>query len=189
MSSHSSQHLVIAAELFARNAHAGQTYDGQPYAEAHLAEVVKWLNAIVALDCPHWTNKTKCDALQAAWLHDVVEDTSTGIALIRSQFGTDVADLVEVLTDAPGRTRAARKRKTYPIIRVAGEVAVAIKLADRIANVYASLHGEGYNDSQKHRDTYVMEQTHFSNTLRIEGELRRSWNVLEHMIDTIRWVG
>lgn len=76
----------------------------------------------------------------AAWLHDVVEDTrdrnnEVRVRDIEEIFGEDVALLVGAVTSEPGENRKVRNALTYPKIRAAGPRAVALKLADRIANV------------------------------------------------------
>jgi (p)ppGpp synthase/HD superfamily hydrolase len=74
------------------------------------------------------------DLLVAAWLHDVVEDTSVKIRDIVENFGEDVAELVRAVTNEPGQNRAAKFAATFPKIRNAGARALKLKLADRIAN-------------------------------------------------------
>jgi (p)ppGpp synthase/HD superfamily hydrolase len=76
----------------------------------------------------------------AAWLHDVVEDTrgrsnEVKIRDIEERFGEDVAKLVGAVTSEEGPNRKIRNALTYPKIREVGYRAVALKLADRIANV------------------------------------------------------
>jgi guanosine-3',5'-bis(diphosphate) 3'-pyrophosphohydrolase len=78
----------------------------------------------------------------SAWLHDVIEDTrdrSNEVKLrdIEEIFGDDIAVLVGAVTSEPGENRKVRNALTYPKIRAAGTLAVALKLADRIANVEA----------------------------------------------------
>ena len=76
----------------------------------------------------------------AAWLHDVIEDTRGRANEVKTRdieelFGDHVAALVEAVTSEPGPNRKTRNALTYPKIRAAGVEAVALKLADRIANV------------------------------------------------------
>jgi (p)ppGpp synthase/HD superfamily hydrolase len=76
----------------------------------------------------------------AAWLHDVVEDTRDKTNEVKSRdirevFGEGVAKLVEAVTSERGENRKVRNALTYPKIRAGGVLAVALKLADRIANV------------------------------------------------------
>ncbi len=53
----------------------------------------------------------------------------------------DVLGLVESVTDEQGANRAERKKRTYPKIAAGGHRSVTLKLADRIANVEASILG------------------------------------------------
>ena len=76
--------------------------------------------------------------LIAAWLHDTLEDTTLSRAEVEANFGAVVAELVWRVTDEPGATRKERKPATYRKTRE-NEAAVVLKLADRIANVEASL--------------------------------------------------
>ncbi len=76
----------------------------------------------------------------AAWLHDVVEDTvgrdnEVRVRDIEEIFGEGVAVLVGAVTSVKGENRKIRNALTYPNIRDAGNAAVALKLADRIANM------------------------------------------------------
>lgn len=76
--------LVKAAEAYARRCHAGQTDKcGVPYIE-HPRTVASLLR----------DPKEKC----VAWLHDTVEDSSATVEDIRSIFGDEIADAVELLT-------------------------------------------------------------------------------------------
>jgi (p)ppGpp synthase/HD superfamily hydrolase len=86
--------------------------------------------------------------LVATWLHDTLEDTNATYEELEVHFGREVADLVQAVTDAPGKNRKERKAKTYPMIRKAGKYAVAIKLADRLANMKAAV-DEGKTDLQR----------------------------------------
>lgn len=122
--------LVHRAQAFATGAHAaiGQVrkYTGSPYI-VHPANVVELVQS-VQHDGP---------MLAAAWLHDVVEDTSVSIDLIADQFGQYVAMLVGWLTDvskpADGN-RATRKAMDLAHIAQAPADAQTIKLADLIDN-------------------------------------------------------
>jgi len=76
----------------------------------------------------------------AAWLHDVVEDTQGKANEVRARdleelFNEDVANLVSAVTSENGPNRKTRNALTYPKIRETGARAIALKLADRIANV------------------------------------------------------
>lgn len=113
-------------KFFAAVKHAGQTYgSGLPYTH-HLAAVEQVLRRF---------NITDESLLTASWLHDVVEDTETKLKEIEEMFGPEVARLVHAVTNEDGPNRKTRHALTYPKIREAGDKAIRLKLADRIANV------------------------------------------------------
>jgi (p)ppGpp synthase/HD superfamily hydrolase len=73
--------------------------------------------------------------LEAAILHDTIEDTDTTAAEIEELFGTDVASLVVEMTDdmsLPSGERKARQIVRAPSLSTRAKY---IKLADKIANV------------------------------------------------------
>lgn len=73
--------------------------------------------------------------LQAAVLHDTLEDTDTSLAEIETFFGTDVASIVAEVTDDKGLNKVARKR--YQVMRAAeaSYEARLVKLADKLYNL------------------------------------------------------
>jgi len=121
------QKLVPLARAFALNAHKDQKYGKLPY-EFHLRAVVAAM-----------PNYSSDEAVAAAWLHDTVEDTETTLHDIRQTFGGKVARLVDAVTDEPGPNRAIRKEGMYKKLAVAPPEARAVKLADRFANMKASI--------------------------------------------------
>src|SRR5262245_49269024 len=113
--------LIIKASIFARKAHEGQVrkYSGLPYIQ-HPARVAGEAALLDGADE---------EDVAAAWLHDVVEDTTVTLQAIREDFGDRVADLVDWLTNPKkmdGENRAARKAK------VAAKLAKAPREAKRI---------------------------------------------------------
>jgi len=125
---------VEAAELeelksWASKAHGGQQYDNRPYS-VHLEAVEK----VVARFGHHFKGSDLILMRRCSWLHDVLEDTSVSFDQLRSVAGAVEASLVQLVTDEPGVNRKERKSKTYPKIRTS-PLAIALKLADRIANV------------------------------------------------------
>jgi len=122
--------FVERARIFATAAHhaAGNVrkYTGEPYIN-HPAAVVMLVSCV-----PHTP-----EMLAAAWLHDTVEDTGVSLGLIEAEFGTEVAGLVEMLTDvshAHDGLRAHRKAKDREHTAKASPAAKTIKLADLIDN-------------------------------------------------------
>lgn len=122
--------LIHNALVFATDAHAGQVrkYTGVPYV-FHTMEVAN----IIAED--GGLGVTDPEILAAAILHDVVEDTFVEINEVRQVFGTDVATLVDEMTEVvvPGNRRI---RKAAEVERLAGisDRGQTIKLADLISN-------------------------------------------------------
>ena len=119
--------LVERAKAFAIEAHGDQLYGDLPY-EFHLKSVVTF----VGKDAPE-------EVQAAGWLHDVVEDTDVTLFEIREQFGGRVARIVDCCTDGAGRNRKERKQAAYKKLRVAPADARRVKLADRLANMVASI--------------------------------------------------
>ncbi|HEY3492258.1 MAG TPA: HD domain-containing protein [Solirubrobacterales bacterium] len=120
--------LVRAALEKARQSHAGQVRNGSggmPYVE-HPVTVAARLEE-------HGYSE---EALAAALLHDVVEDSETTLDELRELFGENVAGLVGVLTDDESiesyRERKAEHRER--VAAAAGE-AMAIYGSDKLTNV------------------------------------------------------
>ena len=106
-----SEEMIVRAREIATVAHAGQVDKaGKPYIE-HPARVAASLND------PH--------AIAAAWLHDVVEDTSTTLSSLGAEFPEAVVLAVDALTRRPDRSSTSY----YERIR-ANPIALAVKLAD-----------------------------------------------------------
>ena len=113
------------ARYYATTKHAGQLYgNGLPYTY-HLNAVEQVLRRF---------GFTSEDILQAAHLHDVLEDTKTKKRELAEFFEESIVDLVWRVTNEPGPNRAERNKRTYPKIRES-QNAIILKLADRIANV------------------------------------------------------
>ena len=79
-----------------------------------------------------------CDdvaVLQAAILHDTVEDTDATPEEIEREFGRDVRELVLEMTDDMSLPSPQRKRKQVEKAASLSSRAKLIKIADKIANV------------------------------------------------------
>jgi (p)ppGpp synthase/HD superfamily hydrolase len=113
---------------FAVQAHGNQLrkYTNDPY----------WLHpAAVGITVSHTPYRTP-EAIQAALLHDVLEDTNMPYSTINGRFGRVVADYVQMLTDPPKASgnRAARKAVVKARLMDAPAMVKTIKLADMIDN-------------------------------------------------------
>ena len=121
---------VASAVEFAVRYHGDQTRPtGAPYAE-HLLEALEVLVRGAGVTDP--------DILQAAVLHDVVEDTPCTIDDVRGEFGARVAELVGWVTKPTpeeGSDRRAAKEAYLMRLQDAPDDAVLVKLADRASNV------------------------------------------------------
>lgn len=115
------------ARAFAVNAHGSQQYGERPY--------VYHLDAVASLLNPFGET-----AVVLGYLHDVVEDTPVTLEQVQAEFGELVASCVALLTDETGVNRRERKARTYAkLAEVSGvlEIALTVKVADRLANVKA----------------------------------------------------
>ena len=122
---------VVRAYEFGANAHDGQTrLSGEPYI-SHPVAVAQFL-ADMHMDS---------QAIAAAILHDVLEDTGTPVAELEAQFGSEVALLVDGVSKldqihftsrAEAQSESFRKMMLAMIedIRV-----ILVKLADRLHNM------------------------------------------------------
>lgn len=163
--------IKVAAE-FAAMIHKdqGKTYGDLPYS-AHLDAVVAQL---LRFD---FTDK---NLIAAAYLHDIVEDCGISLNTIFELFGEETAALVGAVTDEPGANRKERKAKTYPKIK-ATPGALALKLADRLANVEHALEAGNIRMFKM----YQKEQAGFVEALRTPGELDTMWLALDSLFKPI----
>jgi guanosine-3',5'-bis(diphosphate) 3'-pyrophosphohydrolase len=161
-------YLVPRAADYARAKHAGQTYGpNKPYAW-HVGHV----GAIAAC-----TKGMTEQAVAAAWLHDVLEDTDATPEEVERLFGAEVRAIVEAVTDSPGRNRRERHALTYVRTR-ALPLAVGVKLCDRIANVEACR-----ENNPGLLKMYQSEQAEFRAALYREGEWEALWRRLEGALE------
>lgn len=81
-----------------------------------------------------WSSENVLIALQAAWLHDTIEDCRLTYNDIKQQFGEKVAEIVYLLTDDKGRNRKERASENLYKEMAKNQIAVFVKLCDRLAN-------------------------------------------------------
>lgn len=176
---------LAEAKKWAKLAHSSidQTYGPLPY-EYHLQHVENVVQRFYKSDKPHtWYLRI------GAWLHDMVEDTATPLSAIEAIFGKNISDLVWRVTDeeitveemkaGTKPNRKNRKAKTYPKISES-ELAVTLKLADRIANTE---NGHSWNTSLL--DMYKKEYPDFKRALYNEehcDKVKRMWAYLDLLI-------
>ena len=120
--------LIREALELAERAHAGQVRSGSG-GMAYIHHPV----AVAELLAEHGYGE---ETVAAALLHDVVEDSETGVEEIAARFGPGVASLVETLTDDESIEPYERRKDEHRRrVAEAGGDATAIYAADKLSNV------------------------------------------------------
>ncbi|ALM52519.1 HD domain-containing protein [Halomonas huangheensis] len=146
--------LVERARLFATAAHAAidqrRKYSGAPYIEHP--------EAVARLVAEHGADEVM---IAAAWLHDVVEDTEVSLELVSEEFGKEVSDLVDALSDlqtAEDGNRRVRKQRAAERLAQADPRAQTIKYADLIHNTSSIVrHDRGFAYIYLEEKRYLLE--------------------------------
>lgn len=119
---------VYDAIQFAARAHRGQVRkaNGVPYIVHPLGAA----RLLIEYGCTHE------EAVVAAILHDVVEDTDATLEELRVEFGSTVADFVEALSE-PDKSAPweARKRHTIHTLKEAPQAVLLVSCADKLDNL------------------------------------------------------
>jgi len=121
--------LLLAALKFAAHKHSRQRRkdsEATPYIN-HLIEVAEVLSRIGGV--------TDLPTLQAAILHDTIEDTETSPQELENYFGKEVCLLVQEVTDDKSLPKQERKRLQVEHAPNLSTPAKLIKLGDKICNV------------------------------------------------------
>jgi guanosine-3',5'-bis(diphosphate) 3'-pyrophosphohydrolase len=92
--------------------------------------------------------------LQAAILHDTVEDTDTSLAELAERFGDKVARIVGEVTDDPALDRARRWEMQVQHAPHASREAALVKLADKTCNLRDVAHHPPAHWSLERRREY-----------------------------------
>lgn len=93
--------------------------------------------------------------LQAAILHDTIEDTDTMPEELEQSFGADVRKVVEEVTDDKSLPKADRKRLQIEHALHLSDRARQIKIADKISNVLGVTLAPPANWSLQRRQEYL----------------------------------
>src|SRR5262245_59137650 len=140
---------ILTALHFAADKHRDQRRKGaeaSPYVN-HLIEVAELL--------AREGEVTDVITLQAAILHDTLEDTETAPAELDARFGVEVRRIVEEVTDDKQLSKAERKRLQITHAQHLSERAKLVKLADKIANLRSLMHAPPVEWSLKQKREYV----------------------------------
>ncbi|WP_020585462.1 HD domain-containing protein [Desulfobacter curvatus] len=127
-----SQDSYIAAYRFAAEKHIGQKVPDTEWSYlAHLSMVS--MEVMAALN---YENNMDGDlAVQAAILHDTIEDTDTTYDEILSEFGKSVADGVLALTKDKTMEKQEQMQDSLKRIKLQPKEIWLVKMADRITNL------------------------------------------------------
>ena len=126
----SSNQLLRRAAGFAAWKHDGQMRKGEgdiPYIH-HPIEVASILAEVGAI--------ADLDVLQAALLHDTIEDTCTNEAELVTHFGSRVCNIVLEVSDDKSLEKHERKARQIEHAPHLSDEAKALKFADKISNIY-----------------------------------------------------
>ena len=140
---------VLKALHFAADKHRDQRRKGveaSPYVN-HLIEVAELL--------AREGEVTDVITLQAAILHDTLEDTETTSAELDACVGAEVRRIVEEVTDDQQLSKVERKRLQIAQARHLSERAKLVRLGDKIANLRSLLHAPLVQWSLKQKREYV----------------------------------
>lgn len=121
---------IFAAKVFATAAHAAID-QRRKYTNAHYITHPEAVAGLVESVEGHTV-----DMVCTAWLHDVLEDTRVSFEVLDAVFGSDIAEMVRLLTDTPTEYGNRAKRKAADRDRLAqapGSVQT-VKVADLIDN-------------------------------------------------------
>lgn len=148
-SQHETAAAILEAALFAAEKHRNcrrkdedeTPYINHPIKVAHLLADVGGINDI--------------EMLQAALLHDTVEDTETIPEEIELAFGRAVRELVIEVTDDKSLEKQARKRRQIEKAPHLSSRAKMIKIADKIANLTDVMESPPDDWDQERRRGYV----------------------------------
>jgi len=167
---------LMATYKYANHHHSAmeqvRKYTNEPYI-VHPVDVADICNTVAVKE--HFDDERRTRIMQAALLHDVIEDTEATYNEIENEFGREVRDLVFWCTDVTTKPQGNRRvRKELELLRLvhAPSDAKFIKLADFISNTrsivdhdvgfattylsekQAILDAFGYLLAESHGDTY-----------------------------------
>lgn len=133
--------------------HNGQTYGGQ-----NQGEKIEYINHIgsVVFEIIHASQYTlDFDlelAIKCALLHDTLEDTDLNINDLEKEFGKQVSDGVSALTKNVNLDKEIQMKDSLERIKLQPKEIWAVKLADRICNLYAPPYYWDKTKKEKYRD-------------------------------------
>ncbi|XP_028298077.1 guanosine-3',5'-bis(diphosphate) 3'-pyrophosphohydrolase MESH1 [Gouania willdenowi] len=133
----------------------------------------------VARILSHEAGITNIEVLQAALLHDTVEDTNTSPAELQHHFGAVVAGIVAEVTDDKSLTKAERKQAQVEHAASSSFNAKLVKLADKLYNLRDLNHCTPVGWSSERVQQYFLWASE------VVGGLRGTSAVLEEKLDQL----
>jgi methylenetetrahydrofolate reductase (NADPH) len=164
---------LLRALHFAAQKHREQRRkdaDASPYIN-HPIEVAEMLSRVAGV--------SDLTVLQAAILHDTVEDTETSLEELEATFGPEVRELVAELTDDKRLPKQERKHLQVEHAPRLSRRAKLVKLADKICNLRDIAHAPPRGWSRERRSEYVAW------TERVVAGLRGNHPALEERYDEV----
>ena len=140
---------LLTALHFAADKHRDQrrkSREACPYIN-HPIEVAEILSRVGGV--------TDLATLQAAILHDTIEDTQTTAEELEARFGAEVRRLVEEVSDDQSLPKAERKRLQIECAPDLSPKAKLIKIADKISNVRDVTHSPPAHWPHQRRCDYL----------------------------------
>lgn len=134
--------------------HSGQTYGGQ-----HKDEKIEYINHIgsVVFEIMNASKNTSdfntALAVKCAFLHDTIEDTSLSIEDLEKEYGQQVKEGVLALTKNTDLEKQDQMMDSLNRIKAQPKEIWAVKMADRICNLYAP----PYYWKQSKKEKYLEE--------------------------------
>jgi guanosine-3',5'-bis(diphosphate) 3'-pyrophosphohydrolase len=168
---------ILGAIRFAAAKHRDQRRkdaDASPYIN-HPIEVAEVLARVGEI--------TDLTVLQAAVLHDTIEDTATTESELEERFGPEVARLVREVTDDKSLPKAERKRLQIAHAPQLSPLAKLIKLGDKICNVRDVTHSPPNEWSLERRLEYLEWSR------QVVGGCRGVNDALERLFDEVLSIG
>jgi len=140
---------IVNAMHFAATKHAEQKRKGyleEPYFN-HVSEVA-WILANNA-------EEPDTNLIIAGLLHDTIEDTDTTHDELVEEFGNDVANLVQEVTDDKNLEKQVRKQLQIDDSSKKSDRAKQLKIADKISNLCGILSSPPLDWSRKRKLEYA----------------------------------
>lgn len=141
MNNQSDVNTILRTLNFAAIAHRDQRRKGLsqvPYIN-HLIEVAYLMTDVAKVE--------DCELIQAALLHDVLEDTPVTEEDLHAQFNTRVVELVKTVSDDKKMSLKERRQQQIEHLKHAAIEARLIKLADICSNILSV--PESWNKERK----------------------------------------